>query len=107
MIGFGGLQLHRYKQRVLTRRQHLGVTGPLAVSTENDYHLVKLFVVGAGGRGGGGQFGNQWSGYGAGGGGEVAIGQYQVNPLISTSYASFMMMSSEPLEPSSPTVVPM
>lgn len=84
-----GLQLHRYKQRVLTRRAHAVVDNVINLPNFNDWHLVKVWVVGSGARGGNGVgqgASNDWNGAGGGGGGGVACGRYQADPLIRRDY---------------------
>lgn len=61
MFSFAGLQVHRYKQRVLTRRAHATATTDVNLPNFNDWHLVKVWVGGAGGRGSQGIPGSSWS----------------------------------------------
>lgn len=82
MFAFGGMQIHRYKQRVLTRRFHAGADQTISLPAENDWHLVKVWTVGSGGRGGPGAPGNAFAGGGGGGAGGIASGRYQADPLI-------------------------
>ena len=89
MFAFGGMQLTRYKQRVLTRRARANADTVINLPAFNDWHLVKVWVVGSGGRGGnayGSGASNVWEGAGGGGGPGVAIGRYQADPLIRTDY---------------------
>lgn len=86
MFSFAGLQVHRYKQRVLTRRARATATTNLNLPNFNDWHLVKVWSVGSGGRGAGGINGTAWTGYAGGGGGGIASGRYQADPLVNRTF---------------------
>jgi hypothetical protein len=86
----GGMQSQNFhKQRVLTRRAQAPTTRVVNLPNFNDWHLVKVWVVGAGGRGGAGTgsgASNHWAGGGGGGSGGIEEGRYQADPLIHTNY---------------------
>lgn len=89
MFAFGGMQLTRYKQRVLTRRAHAATSQTINLPNFNDWHLVKVWSVGSGGNGGSGVGSggsNDWDGAGGGGGGGIAHGRYQADPVIRRDY---------------------